>query len=151
MLTQGVRGPHDGAKSSGANDGPGYSPKRDETSRAPCKTRTQPDVIVLCHEAGREHVFGLLKFALPSLQDAIHLNLQLARRTNSDVCCAGVSLNTSKLPEMEARAAQSACGRSDPRWGRVRHAGRGLSDKLTAERAKVESFEQIVTGPCSTP
>lgn len=64
---------------------------------------TQPDVIVLCHEAGREHVFGLPDFALPSLQEAIHLNLQLARRTNPAVCCAGVSLNTSKLPEQEAR------------------------------------------------
>lgn len=53
---------------------------------------TQPDVIVLCHEAGREHVFGLPEFALPSPQEAIHLNLQLARRTNSAVCCAGVSL-----------------------------------------------------------
>jgi uncharacterized NAD-dependent epimerase/dehydratase family protein len=64
---------------------------------------TQPDVIVLCYEAGREHVFGLPEFALPSLQEAIHLNLQLARRTNPAVRCAGVSLNTSKLPEMEAR------------------------------------------------
>lgn len=64
---------------------------------------TQPDVIVLCHEAGREHVLGLPDFALPSLHEAIHLHLQLARRTNPAVRCAGVSLNTSKLPEMEAR------------------------------------------------
>lgn len=64
---------------------------------------TQPDVIVLCHEAGREHVFGLPNFALPTLQEAIHLNLQLARRINPAVRCAGVTLNTSKLEELEAR------------------------------------------------
>jgi Domain of unknown function (DUF1611_C) P-loop domain len=122
MLTQGVRGPHDGAKSSGANDGPGYSPKRDETSRAPCKTRTQPDVIVLCHEAGREHVFGLLKFALPSLQDAIHLNLQLARRTMLRRC----ELEYLEAPgDGGARgsvclwAIRSAVGTSSTRWSRL--------------------------------
>ncbi len=64
---------------------------------------TQPDVIVLCHEAGREYVFGLPEFALPSLHEAIHLNLHLARRTNPGVRCAGVSLNTSNLRELEAR------------------------------------------------
>ncbi len=64
---------------------------------------TQPDVIVLCHEAGREHVLGLSEFALPSLQEAIALHLQLARRTNPAARCAGVSLNTSRLRELEAR------------------------------------------------
>ncbi|MGH8250724.1 MAG: DUF1611 domain-containing protein, partial [Steroidobacteraceae bacterium] len=65
---------------------------------------TQPDVIVLCHEAGRERVLGMPGFALPGLQEAIQLNLRLARRTNPAARCAGVSLNTSKLPEIEARA-----------------------------------------------
>jgi len=64
---------------------------------------TQPDVIVLCHEAGREHMLGLPEFALPSLQEAIDLNLKLTRRTNPAARCAGVSLNTSKLRELEAR------------------------------------------------
>lgn len=64
---------------------------------------TQPDVIVLCHEVGRDRVLGLPHYATPSLKEAIDLHLYLARRTNENVRCAGISLNTSKLPESEAR------------------------------------------------
>jgi uncharacterized NAD-dependent epimerase/dehydratase family protein len=65
---------------------------------------TQPDVIVLCHEEGRDVVLGLEDYPLPSLDEAIHLNLELARRTNPNVRCAGVSLNTSGLEATRARA-----------------------------------------------
>lgn len=65
---------------------------------------TQPDVIVMCHEVGRECVHGLPDFALPDLQEAIALHLSLARRTNPAARCAGVSLNTSKLPEEDAHS-----------------------------------------------
>jgi uncharacterized NAD-dependent epimerase/dehydratase family protein len=65
---------------------------------------TQPDVIVLCHEEGRDSILGLDDYPLPTLEAAIHLNLELARRTNPRVRCAGVSLNTSKLAVSEARA-----------------------------------------------
>ncbi|HEX7114572.1 MAG TPA: DUF1611 domain-containing protein [Steroidobacter sp.] len=63
---------------------------------------TQPDVIVVCHEAGRRHVVGLENFPLPDLDEAIELHLQLARLTNPSVRCAGVSLNTSALPDAQA-------------------------------------------------
>jgi uncharacterized NAD-dependent epimerase/dehydratase family protein len=63
---------------------------------------TQPDVIVLCHEVGREHILGLENYPIPSLTEAIDLNLQLARRTNPRVRCAGISLNTSSLSEAQA-------------------------------------------------
>jgi uncharacterized NAD-dependent epimerase/dehydratase family protein len=63
---------------------------------------TQPDVIVLCHEVGRDRVLGLESFATPSLPEAIELHLTLARRTNPHVRCAGVSLNTSSLSAAEA-------------------------------------------------
>ncbi|HEV2444084.1 MAG TPA: DUF1611 domain-containing protein [Steroidobacteraceae bacterium] len=66
---------------------------------------TQPDVIVLCHEAGRSAVLGLEDYPTPSLREAIELHLQLARRTNPGARCAGVSLNTSRLRETEARKA----------------------------------------------
>jgi uncharacterized NAD-dependent epimerase/dehydratase family protein len=66
---------------------------------------TQPDVIVLCHELGRETVLGLDHYRLPELEDAIELNLRLAQRTNAKARCAGVSLNTSRLNEVDARAA----------------------------------------------
>jgi uncharacterized NAD-dependent epimerase/dehydratase family protein len=65
---------------------------------------TQPDVIVMCHEAGREAVHGLTEFALPSLKEAIDVTLMLARRTNPGVRCGGVSLNTSTLPAEAADA-----------------------------------------------
>jgi uncharacterized NAD-dependent epimerase/dehydratase family protein len=65
---------------------------------------SQPDVIVLCHEEGRDAVLGLEDYPLPSLEEAIRLNLELARRTNPKVRCAGVSLNTSGLDATRARA-----------------------------------------------
>ena len=65
---------------------------------------TQPDVIVLCHEVGRDRVLGLEDYSTPSLEEAIDLHLKLARRTNPAVRCGGVSLNTSHLDEGKARA-----------------------------------------------
>jgi len=64
---------------------------------------SQPDVIVVCHEAGREYVLGHPEFALPALEETIDLNLRLGRRTNPDIRCGGVSLNTSRLSEYEAK------------------------------------------------
>jgi uncharacterized NAD-dependent epimerase/dehydratase family protein len=63
---------------------------------------SQPDVIVLCHEAGRERIVGLEGYPTPSLRDAIDLTERLARLTNPRVRCAGVSLNTSRLTESAA-------------------------------------------------
>ena len=65
---------------------------------------SQPDVVVLCHEEGRDAILGLEDFPLPSLDEAIYLHLELARRTNPRVRCAGVSLNTAKLSAAHARA-----------------------------------------------
>jgi D-glutamate N-acetyltransferase len=65
---------------------------------------TQPDVIVMCHEVGRDRVLGLTDYATPSIPEAIELTLMLARRTNPEVRCAGVSLNTVSLDDAQARA-----------------------------------------------
>jgi uncharacterized NAD-dependent epimerase/dehydratase family protein len=65
---------------------------------------TQPDVIVMCHEVGRDRVLGFEQFATPSMPEAIELTLMLARRTNPQVRCAGVSLNTGSLDEAQARS-----------------------------------------------
>jgi uncharacterized NAD-dependent epimerase/dehydratase family protein len=64
---------------------------------------TQPDVIVVCHEVGRDRVYGLEEFATPGLHEMIDLHLALGRRTNPRVRCAGISLNTSVLDEERAR------------------------------------------------
>jgi uncharacterized NAD-dependent epimerase/dehydratase family protein len=65
---------------------------------------SQPDVIVMCHEVGRDQVLGLSGYATPSLREAIDVNLLLARRTNPNTRCAGISLNTSALSDEKARA-----------------------------------------------
>ena len=64
---------------------------------------SQPDVLVVCHEVGREHVIGHPDYPLPSIEETIELNLRLGRRTNPAIRCAGVSLNTSKLEPEAAR------------------------------------------------
>ena len=64
---------------------------------------SQPDVIVVCHQPGRTHMLGHPQFALPSIEEAMQLNLRLGQRTNPAIRCGGVSLNTSQLAESEAR------------------------------------------------
>jgi uncharacterized NAD-dependent epimerase/dehydratase family protein len=64
---------------------------------------SQPDVIVLCHEVGRDHILGLEGYATPTLTEAMELTLVLARRTNPQVRCAGISLNTSQFDASRAR------------------------------------------------
>jgi len=64
---------------------------------------SQPDVIVVCHEPGRTHILGAPGYELPSIEETIDLNLRLGKRTNPRIRCAGVSLNTSRLSDSEAR------------------------------------------------
>jgi uncharacterized NAD-dependent epimerase/dehydratase family protein len=64
---------------------------------------SQPDVIVVCHEPGREHLIGHPELPVPSIEHTIELNLALGRRTNAAIRCGGVSLNTSQLSDGEAR------------------------------------------------
>jgi uncharacterized NAD-dependent epimerase/dehydratase family protein len=64
---------------------------------------SQPDVIVVCHEPGREHMLGYPGYNVPTIEEAMDLNLRLGRRTNPRIRCGGVSLNTAKLSESEAR------------------------------------------------
>jgi uncharacterized NAD-dependent epimerase/dehydratase family protein len=71
---------------------------------------TQPDAIVLCHEAGRQHVHRYPDYPIPDLADCIRYNLQAGRLTNPNIICVGVSLNTAALAPQERasylRAAQ---------------------------------------------
>ncbi|MBN6150297.1 DUF1611 domain-containing protein [Xanthomonas sp. AmX2] len=84
---------------------------------------SQPDVVVVCHQPGRERVLGHPGFALPSIEETIALALQLGRRTNPSIRCAGVSLNTSHLDEAAAHALCAAesrrlgCAVADPMRG----------------------------------
>src|SRR4029077_8744924 len=65
---------------------------------------SQPDVIVVCHQPGREYVLGHPDFALPSITETIDLTLRLGKLTNPGIRCGGVSLNTSHLDLGAARA-----------------------------------------------
>lgn len=65
---------------------------------------SQPDALVVCHDATRTAIDGLEAFPTPSLAEAAELNLRLARLTNPAVRVAGVCVNTSRL-SAEAAAA----------------------------------------------
>lgn len=72
---------------------------------------SQPDVLVVCHESGRDHIMGLNGFRTPTIADTIEENLRLARTTNPRVRCAGVALNTSHLDREKAGQLLAQCSR----------------------------------------
>lgn len=59
---------------------------------------SQPDAFVLCHDATRAVVSGWEHYTLPSIDEAIDLHVRLGSRTNPDIRCVGISINTSELP-----------------------------------------------------
>jgi uncharacterized NAD-dependent epimerase/dehydratase family protein len=65
---------------------------------------TQPDAMVLCHDARRSVLMGYENFPIPSYQRAIETYVAAAALTNPKARVVGISLNTSHLPESEARA-----------------------------------------------
>ncbi len=84
---------------------------------------SQPDIVVVCHQPGRECVLGHPDYALPSIEETIALALQLGRRTQPAIRCAGVSLNTSHLLETDAlrllatESERLGCAVADPMRG----------------------------------
>ncbi len=62
----------------------------------------QPDALVLCHIAQREHMRGIPRRELPNIEDTMELNLQAARLTNPNARFIGMSVNTSMLDELQA-------------------------------------------------
>jgi uncharacterized NAD-dependent epimerase/dehydratase family protein len=65
---------------------------------------SQPDAIVVAWDPLRQVVDGWPDYPLPSLEDCIDLHLRLGGRTNPDVRCAGISVNTSRVPQAEREA-----------------------------------------------
>lgn len=64
---------------------------------------SQPDVIVVCHEPGRERMLGHPAYAVPGIGDTIDLALRLGSRTNAAIRCGGISLNTARLDDAAAQ------------------------------------------------
>ncbi len=61
---------------------------------------SQPDAVVLCHDAGRTDLLGLEGiFPVPPLNEVIDVVLQEARVTNPACIWAGISINTSTLDD----------------------------------------------------
>ncbi|WP_129791457.1 DUF1611 domain-containing protein [Sphingosinicella sp. CPCC 101087] len=65
---------------------------------------SQPDVIVVCHDASRPTMLGHPDFPLPHVAEVIELNLRLGSRTNPAIRCGGVTFNTAALEPDEAEA-----------------------------------------------
>jgi uncharacterized NAD-dependent epimerase/dehydratase family protein len=59
---------------------------------------SQPDAFVVCHDAARTTVSGWDHYALPSIGECIAQHEIMGRRTNPDIRCVGISVNTSALP-----------------------------------------------------
>ena len=62
---------------------------------------SQPDAFVLCHDATRTVISGWEHYALPTIEDCIDQHVLLGSRTNPDIQCVGISVNTSALPADE--------------------------------------------------
>lgn len=63
---------------------------------------SQPDAIVLCHDASRTRILDAVgEYPIPELDEVIDDALRLARRVNPKCFCAGVSVNTSSLSDFE--------------------------------------------------
>jgi len=62
---------------------------------------SQPDAIVVCHDATRQRIDSCPDFPIPSIKDCIDLNLRCGRLTNPNIICVGISVNTSGLASKE--------------------------------------------------
>ena len=74
----------------------------------------QPEALVLCHDPVRPHMRGLPHYPLPGIAETIEANLRVARLTSADVRVVGIALNTSAMPEDEARA---LCAKTEAEFG----------------------------------
>jgi uncharacterized NAD-dependent epimerase/dehydratase family protein len=66
---------------------------------------SQPDALILCHDPLRTKIDSCPGYPIPSLSDAMVLNLSLAKLTNPAARFVGVALNTSKLDDAGRAAA----------------------------------------------
>ena len=65
---------------------------------------SQPDVFVVCTELGRETIKGWPDFDLPTIQEVIDRTTDVGKRTNPNIRCIGISVNSSNFDETEALA-----------------------------------------------
>ena len=75
---------------------------------------SQPDVIVACHDVARTGLLGHPEIPLPTVDEVIALSLRLGSRTNREIRCGGVTINTASL---EAGVAAALLDREAERLG----------------------------------
>lgn len=65
---------------------------------------TQPDAILLCHDAHRDELLGMEGyFKMPPIHEVIDTALAAAHITNPACICAGICVNTSSMADAERR------------------------------------------------
>ncbi len=70
---------------------------------------SQPDALVLCHEAGRSAIDEYPDYPIPPLAECIRANVEAAGLTNPGVRCIGLSINTSSLTAADRSAYLQRC------------------------------------------
>jgi uncharacterized NAD-dependent epimerase/dehydratase family protein len=65
---------------------------------------SQPDAMVLCHDARRSTLMGYESFPIPSYRRCIDIYVAAASLTNAKAQVVGISLNTSHLDDASAQA-----------------------------------------------
>lgn len=63
---------------------------------------SQPDVLVVCHDASRKTMVGFDELRVPSLEACIETNMNAAKLVNSAVKVGGICANTSTMPQDQA-------------------------------------------------
>jgi len=64
---------------------------------------SQPDYLIVCHDATRAAIVGLPDYPIPGLTQCIEANLAAGRLVNPEVKAAGICINTSSLNDTDAR------------------------------------------------
>ena len=64
---------------------------------------SQPDHLIMCHDASREYMVGVDGYRTPTLEECVDANLRAGRLVNRGIDVIGLCVNTSSLPEAEAR------------------------------------------------
>jgi uncharacterized NAD-dependent epimerase/dehydratase family protein len=97
---------------------------------------SQPDAIIVCHEHGRTEMLGHPHYALPTIEQAIELNIRLGSLTSPQIRCAGVSLNTAALGAHEAESLMAA---------ETARLGLPVADPLRGGQALAAMIDNILT------
>lgn len=64
---------------------------------------SQPDAFVVCHEPGRNELSAFPGFPTAGIGELINLTIMLGRTVSPNIKCVGLSINTSRMTEVDAK------------------------------------------------